>query len=156
MGMLCVVQRARSARVVVDDRSVGAIDHPAGGLVVLCGLLEDDAEADLRWMAEKLVNLRIFADEQGKMNRSLLETGGALLLVPNFTLAGEASRGRRPSFDRAMKPERSEGEFARFVEMCRGHTRRVETGVFRAHMLVELVNDGPITIVLDSRSRPQA
>lgn len=149
--MRCVIQRVTSAKVEVE----GALcaNSPNGGLLVLAGLEETDATDDLRWMSEKIAHLRIFADEQGKMNKSVVDVGGTLVLVPNFTLAGEAARGRRPSFDKAMKPERSEGEFAAFVEMVRAIHPRVEAGVFRAHMKVSLVNDGPITIWLDSRTR---
>ena len=132
--MRCVVQRVVEASVevegVVRGRSAGA------GLLVLAGLEEADTAEDLRWMAEKIPHLRIFADDQGKMNRSVVDVGGTILLVPNFTLAGEAARGRRPSFDNAMKPERSEHEFALFVAMVRTIHSKVETGVFRAHMRV--------------------
>jgi D-tyrosyl-tRNA(Tyr) deacylase len=149
--MRCVIQRVASASVEVEGNL--SANAPQGGLLVLAGLEEADTTDDLRWMAEKVAHIRIFADEQGKMNKSVGDIGGAIVLVPNFTLAGEAARGRRPSFDRAMKPERSEGEFAAFVEMVRAIHSRVETGVFRAHMKVSLVNDGPITIWLDSRAR---
>jgi D-tyrosyl-tRNA(Tyr) deacylase len=149
--MRCVVQRVSEASVEVDGvvrgRAVGA------GLLVLAGLEESDTHEDTQWMAEKIAHLRIFPDDAGKMNRSVIDAAGTILLVPNFTVAGEAARGRRPSFDRAMKPERSEGEFAAFVEMVRAIHPLVETGVFRAHMRVSLVNDGPITIWLDSKQR---
>jgi D-tyrosyl-tRNA(Tyr) deacylase len=123
------------------------------GLLVLAGLEAADTEEDLKWMAEKIANLRIFPDDAGKMNRSVIDAGGAVVLVPNFTLAGEAARGRRPSFDNAMKPELSESAFARFAQMVGALGVRVEMGVFRAHMNVSLVNDGPITIWLDSGER---
>ena len=149
--MRCVLQRVSSVSVEVEGTLRASA--PEGGLLVLAGLEETDTVEDVRWMAEKIVHLRIFADEQGKMNKSVVDVGGTIVLVPNFTLAGEAARGRRPSFDKAMRPERSEGEFAAFVEMVRAIHPRVETGVFRAHMKVALVNDGPITIWLDSRAR---
>lgn len=134
----------------VDTRVVGSIE---AGLMVLAGLVEGDAEADLTWAAEKLANLRIFEDEQGKMNRSVLDTRGGILLVPNFTLAGEAVKGRRPSFDRAMKPEVAGPMFARLAELLRAAGVPTQTGVFRAHMVVTLVNDGPVTILLDTAER---
>ena len=134
----------------VDTRVVGSIE---AGLMVLAGLVEGDAEADLTWAAEKLANLRIFEDEQGKMNRSVLDTRGGILLVPNFTLAGEAVKGRRPSFDRAMKPEVAGPMFARLAELLRAAGAPTQTGVFRAHMVVTLVNDGPVTILLDTAER---
>ena len=149
--MRCVIQRVSSASVEVEG--VLRASAPGGGLLVLAGLEETDTSEDLRWMSEKVAHIRIFADEQGKMNKSVIDVGGTIVLVPNFTLAGDAARGRRPSFDKAMKPERSEGEFAAFVEMVRAIHPRVETGVFRADMKVALVNDGPITIWLDSRAR---
>jgi len=145
-----VIQRVSSARVGVDTRVVGSIE---AGLMVLAGLVEGDAEADLTWAAEKLANLRIFEDEQGKMNRSVLDTRGGILLVPNFTLAGEAVKGRRPSFDRAMKPEVAGPMFARLAELLRAAGVPTQTGVFRAHMVVTLVNDGPVTILLDTAER---
>jgi D-tyrosyl-tRNA(Tyr) deacylase len=150
--MRCVIQRVASARVLVEGRVVG--ESPGVGLLVLCGLEETDTRDDLAWTADKLPTLRIFPDDAGKMNRSVLDVGGTIVLVPNFTLAGDAARGRRPSFDKAMKPERAEAEFAAFVAMVGAAAPRVATGVFRAHMRVELVNDGPVTILLDSRSRP--
>lgn len=148
--MKLVIQRVSSARVEVDTRVVGSIE---AGLMVLAGLVEGDAEADLTWAAEKLANLRIFEDEQGKMNRSVLDTRGGILLVPNFTLAGEAVKGRRPSFDRAMKPEVAGPMFARLAELLRAAGAPTQTGVFRAHMVVTLVNDGPVTILLDTAER---
>jgi D-tyrosyl-tRNA(Tyr) deacylase len=143
-----VVQRVLKASVEVEGREVGAIER---GLVVLVGIEESDTPADRAWMAEKIPNLRIFEDEQGKMNKSVLEVGGSVLLVPNFTVAGDARKGRRPSFDNAMRPERSEGEFGELARAVGASGVPVATGVFRAHMLVSLVNDGPVTIWLDSR-----
>jgi D-tyrosyl-tRNA(Tyr) deacylase len=152
--MRAVVQRVSSASVEVEGTVRARCEGP--GLLVLAGLEAADTDEDLKWIAEKIANLRIFPDDAGKMNRSVIDAGGAVVLVPNFTLAGEAARGRRPSFDNAMKPELSEPAFARFARMLGGLGPRVETGVFRAHMNVGLVNDGPITIWLDSRARGKA
>jgi D-tyrosyl-tRNA(Tyr) deacylase len=146
--MRAVVQRVLRAAVEVEGQEVAAIGR---GLLVLVGIEEPDTDADRAWMAEKLPNLRIFEDEQGKMNKSVLEVGGGVLLVPNFTVAGDARKGRRPSFDGAMRPERSEGEFAELARAVGASGVPVGTGVFRAHMLVSLANDGPVTIWLDSR-----
>lgn len=150
--MRTVLQRVLSASVTVDGVVRASIDQ---GLLVLVGLEAIDTDTQLAWMAEKLPNLRIFEDDQGKMNRSVLDVGGSILLVPNFTLAGDATKGRRPSFDRAMRPEQSEPMFHKFVAMVSGtfpEASRVQTGVFRADMKVALINDGPITIVLDAPS----
>ncbi|MBX3406709.1 MAG: D-tyrosyl-tRNA(Tyr) deacylase [Phycisphaeraceae bacterium] len=147
--MRAVVQRVSRAMLTVDGRDVASFDAP-GGLVVLAGLEERDTADDRRWMAEKISNLRVFADEQGRMNLSVLDVGGSVLMVPNFTVAGDATRGRRPSFDNAMQPPRAAEEFALLVAAVRTHCPRVCEGVFGAHMHVELVNDGPVTIVLHS------
>lgn len=144
--MRVVLQRARRARVTIEGRTAGAIGR---GLVVLVGLAEGDGEDELRWMADKLVSLRIFPDESGKMNRSLDEVSGDLLVVSQFTLYGDARKGRRPSFVEAARPERAIPLYERFVEILRAGGRRVETGEFGAHMEVELVNDGPVTLILE-------
>jgi D-tyrosyl-tRNA(Tyr) deacylase len=147
------------ASVTVNGQVVSAIGR---GLVVLLGIEQSDNDSDRAWMAEKIPNLRIFEDAAGKMNRSVIEiaaqpASGAptgILLVPNFTVAGDARKGRRPSFDNAMRPELSEAEFGRVVEGVRGVAGpgvSVQAGVFRADMKVALVNDGPVTIWLDSR-----
>lgn len=150
--MKAVVQRVARASLAVDGVERASVPAETGGLVVLVGLEETDTASDRAWMADKVVNLRIFPDAEGRMNRSVLDVAGAVMLVPNFTVAGSAQRGRRPSFDRAMKPERSEGEFALLVEEALRLCPRVSAGVFRAHMEVSLVNDGPVTILLDSRA----
>lgn len=150
--MVCVVQRVSQASVLVDGQSVAAV--PGTGLVVLCGILTTDSAADAAWMAEKIINLRIFPDDLGKMNKSVLEVGGSVLLVPNFTLAGETAKGRRPSFDKAMRPESAAPMFAAFIELVRGLGVSVVAGVFQTHMHVQLVNDGPITLIVDSVQRP--
>lgn len=150
--MKAVVQRVAHASVEVEGRRVG---HITRGLCVLVGLDAADTGADRAWMADKLANLRIFEDAQGKMNLSVMQVAGAgLLLVPNFTVAGDARKGRRPSFDAAMPPAQAEPEFAALVAaVCAAAPGvPVEQGVFRAHMRVELVNDGPVTILLDSRA----
>jgi D-tyrosyl-tRNA(Tyr) deacylase len=143
-----VVQRVTRARVVVDDRVTGAIER---GLVVLLGAGAGDADADLDYMIDKVANLRIFADDAGKMNRSVLDVGGGVLAVSQFTLYGDARKGRRPAFTQALEPGAAEALYDRFVAGLRAAgVARVETGVFRADMAVELVNDGPVTILLDS------
>ena len=150
--MKAVVQRVSEATLRVDGAVRAEVTAP-GGLVVLVGLDEEDVPADRTWLAEKVVNLRIFPDEAGKMNKSVIDIGGTVMLVPNFTVAGDARKGRRPSFDRAMKPEQAEGEFDALVEAVRAIHPKVSRGVFRAHMHVSLVNDGPVTILLDSRAQ---
>ncbi len=150
--MIAIIQRCSQAGVDVDGRTVAEFDGL--GLLALVGIVDSDAEADLEFIAQKLPTLRIFPDEQGKMNRSVLDVAGAILLVPNFTLAGDAARGRRPSFDRAMRPERAEPLFNALLDRLRSSCPRTFAGVFRAHMRVRLVNDGPVTILLDSADRP--
>ncbi|MGH7132747.1 MAG: D-aminoacyl-tRNA deacylase [Phycisphaerales bacterium] len=147
--MRVVIQRVSKASVTVE----GAVRAEIGqGLMVLVGLFTGDDEAQLAWMADKLPDLRIFEDAQGKMNLSVRDVGGGILLVPNFTLAGDARKGRRPGFDQAMRPELSQPMFEKFAAMVAAHGVPVQTGVFRAHMDVALVNDGPITLVLDAPS----
>ncbi len=154
--MRAVVQRVSSASVVVNGQSVAEIPR---GILALIGIEAADQPADRAWLADKLVNLRIFEDAAGKMNLSLLDLAKTdtpgLLLVPNFTLAGDARKGRRPSFDNAMKPELSEPEFNRFaadIRAAAGDSITIQTGIFRADMKVTLTNDGPVTIWLDSRA----
>ena len=147
-----VIQRVREARVTVDEEVVGEIGR---GLLVLVGVHRDDSERDALFLAEKTANLRIFEDEQGKMNLSLLDLGGegGVLAVSQFTLYGDARKGRRPSFVDAAPPELAEPLFERYVEALRQHIARVETGRFGAKMWVHLVNDGPVTLILESPSR---
>ncbi len=149
--MRSVIQRISSAQVEVEGSIRARCEGP--GLLILAGLEAADTDDDLKWTAEKIAHLRIFPDDAGKMNRSVIDVGGTVVLVPNFTLAGEAARGRRPSFDNAMKPELSEPAFAKFAQTLAALGPPVETGVFRAHMNVTLTNDGPITIWLDSKNR---
>ncbi|HXT73658.1 MAG TPA: D-aminoacyl-tRNA deacylase [Candidatus Angelobacter sp.] len=145
--MRAVVQRVSQARVVVEARVTGEI---AAGFLVLLGVGRADTSETAAVMAEKIVNLRIFNDERGKMNRSLLDTGGAILVVSQFTLYGDARGGRRPSFIQAAAPEQGKSFYEEFVRAVAALGVRVETGVFQAHMSVELTNDGPVTILLDS------
>ena len=144
--MRVVIQRVREARVTVDGEVVGQIGP---GLLLLVGIGKADTEEVLRWVAEKIINLRIFEDENGRMNRSLQEVGGEILAVSQFTLYGDVRKGRRPNFTGTAPPEEAEPLFNRFVQLLRESGVRVETGRFRAHMLVELVNDGPVTLLLE-------
>ena len=145
--MRAVLQRVSRARVIVDGSVTGEIGP---GLVVLIAVGREDASATAAGMAEKIVNLRIFGDDQGKMNRSVLDTGGAILTVSQFTLYGDARGQRRPSFIQAAPPELGKALYDEFVVALRALGVRVETGVFQAHMSLELTNDGPVTILLDS------
>jgi len=144
--MRVVIQRVREARVTVDGEVVGQIGP---GLLLLVGIGRGDTEEALRWVAEKIINLRIFEDEDGRMNLSLREVGGEILAVSQFTLYGDVRKGRRPNFTGAAPPEEAEPLFNRFVQLLRESGAKVETGRFRAHMLVELVNDGPVTLLLE-------
>ncbi|MGD0229143.1 MAG: D-aminoacyl-tRNA deacylase [Syntrophorhabdales bacterium] len=147
--MRAVIQRVKEARVTVDGRVAGEI---GSGLMVLVGIRKDDTDRDIDWMVEKIVNLRIFETGEGKLDRSLVDTGGALLLVSQFTLYGDCKKGRRPSFSDAMDADGARRMFEAFVEKARLKVGRVETGVFQAMMDVQLVNDGPVTLILDSRA----
>jgi D-tyrosyl-tRNA(Tyr) deacylase len=141
-----VVQRVARASVTVDGREVGAVER---GLVVLVGIASGDGDEAVAWMADKVAGLRVFPDDDGKMNRSLLEIGGGALVVSQFTLYGDATRGRRPSFIDAAPPEAAEPIYQRFVEALRGRGVPVATGVFGATMAISLVNDGPVTLVIE-------
>jgi len=145
--MRAVLQRVSRARVLVEGRPSGEIGP---GLVVLLAVGREDTPEVARSMAERTANLRIFADDAGKMNRSLVDTGGAALVVSQFTLYGDARGQRRPSFIEAAPPELGNALYEEFAKQLRALGVRVDTGVFRAHMQVELVNDGPVTILLDS------
>jgi len=146
--MRAVVQRVTRASVTVDRKIVGEI---ANGLVVLLGIARDDAEKDADYLVEKIAALRIFDDESGRMNRSVSDVHGGVLIVSQFTLYGDVRRGLRPSWIDAAPPEIAEPLYQFFVEQSRTRVERVATGSFRAMMQVELVNDGPVTILLDSR-----
>jgi D-tyrosyl-tRNA(Tyr) deacylase len=145
--MRAVIQRVSRATVSVDGEIIGATDS---GLLVLLGVSNRDSESDALYLVDKTINLRIFDDEQGKMNRSLLDADGSLLVVSQFTLYGDTRRGRRPSYIDAAQPDEANRLYEFFVAECRKHVERVETGRFQAMMDVELVNDGPVTILLDS------
>jgi len=143
-----VVQRVKRACVTVDGAVVGKIDK---GFLVLLGVSSDDTEADARYCVEKILNLRVFEDSEGKMNLSLLDIGGELLAVSQFTLYGDTRRGRRPSFIGAAPPGEANRLYEYFVSECQKQVDRVETGKFQAMMDVELINDGPVTILIDSQ-----
>lgn len=146
--MRCVVQRVSKASVSVDEKIVGAIEK---GFVVLLGVGQDDGEADMRYCADKVAGLRVFEDENEKMNLSVQDVGGAVLAISQFTLCGDARHGRRPSFSGAARPELAIPLYEGFCEALRTAGIPVETGIFQAHMDVSLVNDGPVTILLDSK-----
>ena len=146
--MRAVVQRVTSAKVTVDDRVTGEI---GAGLLVLLGVEQGDSPSDLQYITAKIRDLRIFADEAGKMNLSVLDTRGAVLVVSQFTLSGDARNGRRPSFATAAPPQIARALYEAVVRELRASGLRVETGEFQAMMQVALVNDGPVTILLDSR-----
>ena len=148
--MRAVIQRVEKASVSVEGEIRGQI---GAGFLVLIGVEEGDGDADFKYIADKVPNLRVFEDDQGKMNRSLLDVGGEVLAVSQFTLLGDARGGRRPSFIAAARPETADPMYERLVAEWRARGIRVETGVFGAHMKVALVNDGPVTILLDSRRR---
>ncbi len=145
--MKVVVQRSKQAKVVIEGETVGAIDF---GLVLLVGITHEDTEADMVWMADKVANLRIFEDESGKMNHSVTDIGGQLLSVSQFTLYGDCRKGRRPNFMAAARPEQAEQLYDKFNETLRSAGLVVETGRFGAMMDVELVNSGPVTLILES------
>lgn len=148
--MRAVVQRVTSARVEVDDETVGAID---AGFLVLLGVADGDTDDDVAWIVRKLEGLRIFRDDEGAMNRSILEAGGSILLVSQFTLLGDARKGRRPSFIAAAVPEEASRRCDEVADGLRAEGIAVETGRFGAMMQVSLTNDGPVTILVDSRDR---
>ena len=145
--MKLVIQKVSRAAVRVDGETVGAIGL---GLLVLVGLEHDDGESQVEKAARRVATLRVFEDEDGRMNRGLDRVGGKVLAVSQFTLAGSIRKGRRPSFDRAMPSTQAEPYFNRFVELLRGHGVEVETGTFGAMMEVELVNEGPVTLIWES------
>lgn len=144
--MKVVLQRCKRASVTVDEEICGKIGQ---GFVLLVGITHEDTEETCEWLAEKVIHLRVFEDETGKMNRSLLDVNGEILSVSQFTLYGDCSKGRRPNFFAAAKPEVAEERYEYFNECLRNKGVKVETGVFGAMMDVELVNDGPVTLVLE-------
>lgn len=146
--MRVVLQRSKQASVTVDGEVTGAIGH---GFVLLVGLTHTDTEEDAEYVAKKVAGLRLFEDEEGKMNRSIGETGGQILSVSQFTLYGDCRKGRRPSFIEAARPEQAEPLYEHFNEQLRAHGLTVETGRFGAMMDVSLVNDGPVTLIVESK-----
>jgi D-tyrosyl-tRNA(Tyr) deacylase len=147
--MKAVIQRVTRASVEVDGDVIGRID---AGLLTLLGVAKEDSEGDAEYIADKLIGLRVFSDADGKMNRSIVDIRGALLIVSQFTLLGDTTKGRRPGFDRAAPPTQALTLYERVVGLVRHRGLRVETGRFGAHMRVSLENDGPVTFLLDSRA----
>lgn len=145
--MRAVIQRVSSAAVSVGQEEVGAIGN---GLLVLLGVHREDQRTDLEWLVDKIVHLRVFEDGEGKMNRSVLDTGGAMLIVSQFTLYGDCRKGRRPGYSQAAVPAQAEALYKEFVTAVRLRGVPVATGRFQASMAVHLVNDGPVTLMLDS------
>ncbi len=145
--MRAVIQRVSEAKVEVEGKIVGQVGQ---GLLVYLGVGREDTEADAQFMAEKLANLRIFADDAGKMNRSVIDVGGGVLLISNFTLYGDCRKGRRPGFDAAGEPGPAEGLYEKVAQLIAAEDVPVEKGSFGAHMHVTSINDGPVTFLLDS------
>lgn len=149
--MRIVIQRVSEARVDIEGKTVGAIEK---GLMTLLGVTHDDTDEDIEWLVKKMVNLRIFGDEEGKMNRSVVDVEGGILVVSQFTLYADAKKGNRPSYIRSAPPDVSIPIYERFLDALRARfSGPVETGEFGAMMEVSLTNDGPVTIILDSRQR---
>ena len=150
--MKIVIQRVSRAAVTVDGETVSSM---GGGFLLLVAVEREDTREDLLWCAGKVAGLRIFEDDAGKMNRDLAQVGGEILAVSQFTLVGSLRRGRRPSFEGAARPEQAEPMFNEFVQELRARDVQVQTGVFGAHMKVDLCNDGPVTLLLDSGDRAE-
>ncbi len=146
--MRAVVQRVNNSQVLVNNEIVGSINN---GLLVLLGIGEDDNTEDVNYLSEKIVNLRIFEDDEDKLNLSLLDIKGELLVVSQFTLFGDCRKGRRPNFMSAAKPSIAKPLYKKFVQKCEDYDLKVQTGKFGGHMEVKLVNDGPVTMLLDSK-----
>lgn len=146
--MKVVIQRSKAASVTVDGQVTGAIEQ---GYVLLVGITHNDTLDDVAYVAKKVADLRLFEDEEGKMNHSIIEQGGAILSVSQFTLYGDTKKGRRPSFIDAARPEQAKPLWDAFNEALRGHGLHVETGIFGAMMDVALVNDGPVTVIVESK-----
>lgn len=148
--MRAVVQRVTSSKVEVDGKIVGSIGK---GLNILLGITTDDTIEDIKYLKDKIINLRIFSDEEGKMNKSLLDVEGELLVISQFTLYGDCRKGRRPSFIQALAGEQSEVLYEEFLKQCREDVAKVEKGIFGADMQVEINNDGPVTLLLESKKQ---
>jgi D-tyrosyl-tRNA(Tyr) deacylase len=148
--MRAVVQRVSQASVVVDEQTVGAIDH---GLMVLLGVAQGDTEKDAQYLADKTAGLRIFEDDAGKMNLSVEDVSGGILVISQFTLLGDCRKGRRPGFTDAAPPELADKLYEVYVDLLRNRGIYVATGIFQAEMKVSLVNEGPVTMMLDSRKQ---
>lgn len=146
--MRAVVQRVVKADVTVEEKITGSIEK---GLMVLLGVEDEDEESDAVYLADKIAGLRIFEDEEGKMNLSVKDVGGELLTVSQFTLFGDCRKGKRPSFIKAARPEKANGLYRKFVTLCQEQGLHVEEGIFQAEMLVRIYNDGPVTILIDSK-----
>jgi len=146
--MRAVIQRVKEASVEVEGKTVGNVGR---GLLILLGIHRNDNTVDISWMIDKIINLRIFEKEDGKFDESLLDIRGALLIVSQFTLYGDCSRGRRPSFSEAMEATRARILFELFIEKAKEKVSQVETGIFQTSMNVSLVNEGPVTVILDSK-----
>ena len=146
--MRAVVQRVSYANVKVDGEIIGSIDN---GIMVLLGVGTEDNENDIKYLSEKILNLRIFEDENGKMNLSLMDIKGEVLIISQFTLYGDCRKGRRPSFDKAGLPDEAKKLYERFIEVCGESGLKIQTGIFGADMKVSLLNDGPVTLMLDSK-----
>ena len=148
--MRIVLQRVKYGKLSVKDQLISEISR---GLLILLGIGEDDADSDIDWLVKKVVNLRIFDDKEGKLNKSILDIEGEILLVSQFTLFADCRKGRRPSFDKALKPEKAEELFNRFYKTLAAEGIKVEKGIFGAEIEIELINYGPVTISLDSKDR---
>ncbi len=149
--MIAVIQRVNRSKVTVDGKVVGEIGR---GITALVGVAQGDTKREMQWVADKIVNLRIFYDNEGKMNLSLLDVGGDLLLISQFTLLGDCRKGRRPSFGNAAPPQDAQELYQEMVEYIKeNYPVKVETGVFQAHMVVEIENDGPVTFIIDSQEK---
>lgn len=146
--MRAVVQRVSEADVSVDQRITGAIQK---GFVALIGVEEEDGEQDAQYLADKIIGLRVFEDEDGKMNLSILDVGGEILAISQFTLLGDARKGKRPSFIKAARPEKANELYRKVIELLKKDVHKVEEGIFQAEMMVRIHNDGPVTILLDSK-----
>lgn len=146
--MRAVVQRVKKSSVEVDGKVIGKIDK---GLNVLLGINEEDKEEDIKYLVDKIVNLRIFEDEQGKMNKSLLDVNGELIVISQFTLYGDCRKGRRPNFMKALGGNEAEQLYNKFVDECKNFIKDVQTGEFGANMEVTIINDGPVTLLLESK-----